>query len=77
MTFTVHIASTLRSVVNDLPKTVVVQKGAPLTVRQLAADIGIPHILVVFATVNGVKTDLNETLAHTAEIHFMGTIAGG
>lgn len=77
MTFTVHIASTIRSIVNDLPKTVVVQKGAPLTVRQLAADVGVPHVLIVAALVNDVKTNLNETLAHSAEIHFIGTAAGG
>ena len=77
MTFTVHIASTIRSVVNDLPKTVVVVKDEPLTVKQLSADIGIPHILIVAAVVNCVKTALNETLTHTAEIHFIGTLAGG
>jgi hypothetical protein len=77
MTFTVHIASTIRSVVDDLPKTIVVVKDQPLTVKQLAAEIGIPHILIVAAVVNGVKTAINETLTHTAEIHFIGTMAGG
>ena len=77
MTFTVRIASTIRSVVNDLPKMVEVEKGAPLTVRQLAADIGIPHVLIVATWVDGVKTDLNKMLTRSAEIQFIGTIAGG
>lgn len=77
MTFTVHIPSTIRSVVNELPQTVMVEKDTPLTIKRLASDIGIPHILIVAAVVNGVKTDVNATLTHTAEIHFIGTIAGG
>ena len=77
MTFTVHIPSTIRSVVNNVPQKVVIAKDTPLTIKRLASDIGIPHILIVAAVVNGVKTDLNETLTRTAEIHFIGTIAGG
>ncbi len=77
MTFTIHIPNTIRSVVNNVPKTVVVAKDTPLTIKQLASNIGIPHILIVAAIVDGVKTDLNKTLTQTAEIHFIGTIAGG
>jgi hypothetical protein len=77
MTFTIHIPNTIRSVVNNVPKTVVVAKDTPLTIKQLASSIGIPHILIVAAIVDGVKTDLNKTLTQTAEIHFIGTIAGG
>jgi hypothetical protein len=77
MTFTVHIPSTIRSVVNGLPQTVRVEKDTPLTIKGLASEIGIPHVLIVAAVVDGVKTDLNAMLSHTAEIHFIGTLAGG
>ncbi len=77
MTLTVHISESIRSIANDLPKTVVVEKAASTTIRQLALDIGIPPILIVFATADGVKKGLEEVIAGEAEIHFFGTIAGG
>jgi hypothetical protein len=77
MVLTVHISESIRSVVKDLPKTLVVEKSAPATIKQLAMDIGIPSILIVFAMVDGVRKSLDEAIAGDAEIHFFGTIAGG
>jgi hypothetical protein len=77
MVLTVHISESIRSVVKDLPKTVVVEKPASSTIRQLAIDIGIPPILIVFAMVDDVKKSLDEVIAGDAKIHFFGTIAGG
>ena len=77
MTLTVHIAETIRQVAKDIPKIVVVEKKETVTIRQLALDIGIPPVLIVFASVNGIKTGLNDTVADDAEIHFFGTLAGG
>ncbi len=77
MTLTVHISESIRSIANDLPKTVIVEKASSTTIRQLALDIGIPPILIVFATADGVKKGLDEVIAGETEIHFFGTIAGG
>ena len=77
MTLTVHISESIRSIANDLPKTVVVEKAASTTIRQLALDIGIPPVLIVFVTADGIRKGLDEVIAGAAEIHFFGTIAGG
>jgi hypothetical protein len=77
MQLTVQIAETIRCVVKDIPKTVVVEKQKPATIRQVATDIGIPPILVVFASVNGVKRGINDLVATNAKIHLFGTMAGG
>lgn len=77
MQLTVHIAETIRCVVKNLPKSVVIEKRRPTTIRQLAVDIGIPPILLVFASVDGVKTEVNTAVAGDAEIHLFGTMAGG
>ena len=77
MALTVHISENIRSVAKDLPKTVVVEKSTSTTIRKLAMDIGIPTILIVFASVDGVKKNMDEVIAGDAEIHFFGTIAGG
>ena len=77
MRLTIHIAETLRSVIKDIPKKVVVYKTEPTTIQQLAIDIGIPPILVVFASVNGIKKNLNDSVAEDAKIHLFSTMAGG
>ena len=77
MIFTIHIAGTLRGIVGTLPRQAVVETAAAPTVRQLAAGIGVPPILVVLAFVNGRKQGLDEPLTEDAEIHLMGPTAGG
>ena len=77
MALTVYISESIRSIANDLPKTVIVENAASKTIRQLALDIGLPPILIVFATADGVKKDLDEVIAGVAEIHLFGPIAGG
>lgn len=77
MTFTIHIAGTLRGIVDTLPSRTVVERAGAPTVRQLSADIGIPPILVVLAFVNGRKRGLDEPLTEDAEIYLMGPTAGG
>jgi hypothetical protein len=77
MQLTVHIAETIRCVVKDIPKTVVVERHKPTTIRQIAMDIGIPPILVVFAGVDGVKKGVNDVVTKDSKIHLFGTMAGG
>jgi len=77
MTLTIHVAQTIRSVVNDLPKTIIVEYTESKTLRQLAVDVGVPPILIVFGMINGVKKDLNDIIAADAEVHFFGTMSGG
>jgi hypothetical protein len=77
MTLTIHVAQTIRSVVKDLPKTIIVEYMESKTLRQLAVDVGIPPILIVFGMINGVKKDLNDIIAADVEVHFFGTMSGG
>jgi len=77
MTLTIHVAQTIRSVVKDLPKTIIVEYMESKTLRQLAVDVGVPPILIVFGMINGVKKDLNDIIAADAEVHFFGTMSGG
>ena len=77
MTLTIHIADTIRRVATSLPRTLVVEKPAALTIRQLALDVGIPPILIVYASVNGTRKNLNDVITGDAEIQFFGTMAGG
>jgi hypothetical protein len=77
MTLTIHIADTLRSVATRLPRTLVVQKPEAMTIRELALDVGIPPILIVFASVDGVRKSLNDVITGDATIQFFGTMAGG
>jgi hypothetical protein len=77
MTLTIHVAQTIRSVVKDLPKTIIVEYMESKTLRQLAVDVGVPPILIVFGMINGVKKDLNDIIAADVEVHFFGTMSGG
>ena len=77
MRFTIHIAGTIRGIVDNLPRQTAVETASPPTIRQLAADIGVPPILVVLAFVNGRKRGLDEPLTQDAEIYLMGPVAGG
>jgi hypothetical protein len=77
MTLTIHIAQTIRSVVNNLPKTINLEYTESKTLRQLAVDVGIPPILIVFGMINGVKKDMNDIITADAEVHFFGTMSGG
>jgi len=77
MTLTIQVAHSIRRVVNDLPKTIIVECTESKTLRQLAVDVGIPPILIVFGMINGVKKDLNDIIAANAEVHFFGTMSGG
>lgn len=77
MVLTVHISKTIRGVVKDLPETVTIKRPAPTAIRKLAVEIGIPPILIVFTMVNGVKQGLDDMITSDAEIHFVGTMAGG
>ena len=77
MTLTIHIADTIRSVAAGLPRTLVVQKPQAMTIRELAVDVGIPPILIVYASVDGVRKRLNDVVAGDANIQFFGTLAGG
>lgn len=77
MTFTIHISGTIRGIVDNLPRQKVVETASPPTIRHLAADNGIPPILVVLAFVNGRKRGLDEPLIEDADIYLMGPVAGG
>jgi len=77
MILTIHIAGTIRSVAPGLPRTLVVEKPEAVTVRELALDVGIPPILIVFASVDGVRKSLNDVISGDATIQFFGTMAGG
>ena len=77
MKLTVHIAETIRSIVKDIPKSLVIEKQQPITIRQLTANIGIPPVLVVFTSIDGVKKDLDAVVSADAQIHLFGTMAGG
>ena len=77
MTLTIHIADTIRSIAKNLPQTIVVEKPGAMTIRELALDVGIPPILIVFASVDGVRTSLNDVITADAKIQFFGTMAGG
>ncbi len=77
MKFSVHIAGTIRRLAAHLPDTTIVEIPGPLTVRELALEIGIPDVLVVFALVNGKRTALQTPLTRSAEVSFFGTMAGG
>lgn len=77
MRLTVHIAETIRCVLKDIPETVVVEEQDPVTIGQLAVEIGIPPILVVFASVDGIKKNVNAVVSGDSQIHLFGTMAGG
>ena len=77
MNFTIHISGTIRGIVDNLPAQTVAETTSPTTIRQLAAEIGVPPILVVLAFVNGRKQGLDEPLTEDAEIYLMGPVAGG
>ena len=77
MRIAVKISNSLRQIVDGLPGELVVDKSEPLTVGQLAADLNIPRVLIVFALVDGVKCPLDFELTKNAEIDLIGPIAGG
>ncbi len=77
MNFTIHIAGSIRGIVDNLPRRARVETAAPTTVRKLATGIGVPPILVVLAFVNGRKHGLDEPLTEEAEIYLIGPVAGG
>jgi hypothetical protein len=77
MKFTIHIAGTIRGIVDHLPRKAVVEAASPPTIRQLAADIGVPPILVVLAFANGRKRALDDPLVEDADVYLMGPVAGG
>jgi len=77
MKLTVHIAETIRSVRKEIPKCVVIEKQKPATISQLAVEIGVPPILIVFASVNGMRKGVNDLVTGDAKIHLFGTMAGG
>ncbi len=77
MTFTIHIAGTLRGIVDGLPQKTVVEAASPMSIRQLAAAVGVPPILVVLAFANGRRHGLDDPLIEDAEVYLMGPVAGG
>lgn len=77
MKLSVHISETIRSVVKGLPETTTFENAEGVTLRHLAVQLGVPPILIVFAIVNGVKKNLDDTVSADAEVHFLGTMAGG
>ena len=77
MTLTVHISEAIRCVFEEIPKSVVMQKQGSVTIRQIAEDIGIPPILIVFASVDGARRKLDDLVTGDAQIHLFGSMAGG
>ncbi len=77
MKLTIHIAETIRCVLKDIPNCVVIEKHEPTSISQLAADIGVPPILVVFASVDGMRKEVNTVVTEDAKIHLFGSMAGG
>ncbi|MGW8187507.1 MAG: hypothetical protein ACWGNK_09570 [Desulfobacterales bacterium] len=74
---TIHIAETICSVAQHYPPRLTLESRAPLTIRQIARNIGIPVVLIVFAIVDGVKMNLDDVIDWDAKIHLFGTMAGG
>jgi hypothetical protein len=40
-------------------------------------EIGVPPILIVFASVNGMRKGVDDSVTGDAKIHLFGTMAGG
>ena len=74
---TIQIAETIRSVTRHPSPRLVLDSRAPLTIRQIARNIGIPATLIVYAIVDGVKMNLDDVIDWDAKIHLFGTMAGG
>lgn len=77
MKFATHIAETIRGIVGGLPRRMSMEIASSGAIRELAADIGVPPILVVLAFVNDRRRRLDEPLTEDADIYLMGPIAGG
>jgi len=77
ITINVQLSEGIRCILKETPSTVVVQIPEPMTVKQLALDIGIPPILIAFAIADGEKKSLDDVVESDASIHFFGTMAGG
>ena len=74
---TVQLSEGIRCILKEKPVTIVVQSPKPVTVKQLARDIGVPPILIAFAIADGEKKNLDDVVDDDAKIHFFGTMAGG
>ena len=77
ITIRVHLSEGIRCILKEKPAKIVAERPEPLTVKQLARDIGIPPILIAFAIVDGEKKNLDDVVDSDAKIHFFGTMAGG
>lgn len=77
ITISVQLSEGIRCILKKKLTTVVVESQEPVTIKQLARDIGIPPILIAFAIMNGEKKNLDDVVESDANIHFFGTMAGG
>jgi len=73
----IHLSETIRCVVNDKPPILSLESRTPVTIRQIAHDIVIPAALIVFASVDGVKMNLDDIVDKDVKVHLFGTMSGG
>ncbi|MEJ2638253.1 MAG: hypothetical protein P8010_01625 [Desulfosarcinaceae bacterium] len=74
---TIQLSEGIRRLIKDKPSDFIVESPVPVTIKQLARDVGIPSILVAFAIANGEKKNLDDTVNRDSQIQFFGTMAGG
>lgn len=77
MTYKVSIANNLRALKPELPKYTTVESSCSLSVNDIAARLGIPHLLVVGGIIQGQLHPLDQPVEKDAAIVILGPVAGG
>lgn len=73
----IQLSEGIQCVLKEELSTHVVESPEPVTIKQLAKDIGIPSVLVAFAIADGEKKNLDDVVTSDTTLHLFGTMAGG
>ena len=73
----VQLSEGIQCVLKEERAPLVVESPEPVTIKQLAKDIGIPSALIAFAIADGEKKNLDDVVTSDTTIHLFGTMAGG
>lgn len=77
MKYKITPANNLRSLLPQLPKECYVESDTPLTIGEIAVQLGIPSLLVVAGLIEKTLYPLDKIVENEAEIVLLGPVAGG
>ena len=77
MKYRINLANNLVMLFPDLSSTVFLRSSSALTIKEIGAKVGVPHLLLVGGLIDSTLLQPDDKVEQDADIVLLGPVAGG